>query len=552
MDHVSWINTFDGDISYQVDRLLLNAQFPGYSQISSTDVDYGSELFLLVPMLKAFNLLFGSNPLHSYYVITVTHIVCGLAALFVLSHFLSDYLTEKFFWISAVLLSPLFGFHMAYIKPDANVVLLLVSLSLYFSSKINENSRYTALAIFFAAFGFAIKWWGIFCLVPIFVTIAKTERKSDAYLRAGKIALISSSILIIPVSHFLVNELVHIFTKNNISNIFTRHSPILWKTTFSIICFLFFLASFKLFTVLLKKGKKLYRLIADLLLTCMVFTSSYLLIAFPFIASGFYIKSLFSFAVGVFKVNEIGSDSEERRSITENILFWLSEFRDYHYFSPILLLAFAALVIYFFVKSKKKATLAWPLSFKSTGLFLGAFNLFIFVLLNRNNRAMIAMLYPIYLIFFFSIFAQFKNSIQKIVILFILTFVQISYQAQGKFGNLTSIYFERDVLRANVHEANKWLSQNFPEVQEFYLCDYAFPQVDDSRFKFHYFWRYHCNTNLEQDLRNLKKGEAWILASETLNKFAIDHTDVLRNKKITPYEKVFVAEKFSYSVVEIK
>jgi hypothetical protein len=547
LDHISWINTFDGDLSYLTDRLLLNAHFPDYVQISSTDVDYGSELFFFIPLLKLINLVFGLNPLHSYYVITGMHLISGITAIFLLSSFFQDHYLEKSLWFIVVFMSPLFGFHLSYAKPDANVVMLLIALSLYFCSKTKISFKFAVAAIFFAASGFAIKWWGLFCLIPIFVALLKEEKDSSLYVKFARIGLWVSTLLMLAASHFIVNEILQVLTKNNIHNLLTRSSPILLKFFFFTCAFIVFIGSYWLLKVLNKKTKKLFRVMKIILFQAIIFTTSYLLIAMPFIASGFYLKSVFSFSVGVFKANEIGH--ETRRSIWENALFWFSEFKDYHYLSPLLAFVFILLFAFCF-KKKKQFNASFPVSITATAYFLAGFTFFIVFLLNRNNRAMIAMLYPFYLMVFFYFFIFFKNSFTKIIAITAIALVQIIYQSNGKQGNLLTIYSERDQLRNKVIESNLWLEKNFSHIKNFYMCDYAFPQTVFTPFKFNYNWRYHCNTNLESDLINQQSSDAWIIASETIESITANHPELLSKKKLTLYSQLFVNERMNYTIIE--
>lgn len=543
IDHISWINAFDGDISYQVDRLLLNSRFPNYSQISSTSVDYGVELFLLAPVLKITNFFTHYDPLYSYYIITTTHLITGFAAIFLLSTFFENNNLEKILWFTILLFSPLFGFHLSYIKPDPNIVFLLVTLSLYYTSKIKLDLKYAVYALFFAAFGFAIKWWGLFCLLPVFYYMYSFQDLNPGfYKKMAKKASIISMVLLIPISHFLLSEILDIFLKNNVHNVLTNHSPFLIKLILLLSGSLFIFACY----ILLQKLIKISKILAIILFEAMIFTASYLAMALPFMTSGFYLRSFWSYSVGELKIDKIGTN--ERRSMLDNIGFWISEFRDYHYFSPILLIAFIGTVAFFVWK--KKVVLNDQL--KSTAFYLTGITFFIFLILTRNNRALIAMLYPFYLFVIFYLFSKLRASKIKMMALIALSAIQIFYQSNAKGGNLATIYFERVPLRANVIDANIWLEKTFPHIRNFYMSDYAFPESTTSPFKFHYKWRYYYKENLEKDLLNQSDTDAWIIATEMLNKYTQTHPDLLKNKKVTKYSHQFTLERNDFSIVENK
>ena len=77
--------------------------------------------------------------------------------------------------------SPLFIQYIAFLKPDANVVLLCTISSLLLIKRYYENLniKYLLFAILFASLGTAIKWWGIFLLFPIsyIILIVDTHQK---------------------------------------------------------------------------------------------------------------------------------------------------------------------------------------------------------------------------------------------------------------------------------------------------------------------------------------------------------------------------------------
>lgn len=548
LDHISWINAFDGDISYQVDRLLLNSHFPNYTQISSTDVDYGVELFLLAPLLKLTNLFTHYNPLYSYYVITTVHLITGLTAIFLLSTFFENNGLEKLLWFTILFLSPLFGFHLSYIKPDPNVVFLLVTLSLYFTSKIKFDLKYAVYALFFAAFGFAIKWWGLFCFLPIFYAMYGIPKiDSNFYVKWAKKALILTLIALIPFTHFLFSEIFFTLRKNNIHNVFTQYSPLILKSLFFLSVSTSLLACFFLLKFSVLRLTKFSKALSIVLLEGIIFLASYLVMALPFVMSGFYLKSFWSYSVGEFKADKIATS--ERRLVFKNIIFWISELKDYHYLSPILLISFLAVALFFLIGKKK---ISLNDHFKTIGLYLLGMTFFIFVLLNRNNRALIAMLYPFYLFIIFSLFAKLPKSPLKIAALIGISAAQIVYQANGKGGNLATIYFERDQVRNEVIEANQWLEKNFPHIKNFYMSDYYFPQTLSSPFQFHYKWRYYYKENLEQDFLNQSDTDAWILPTEMPVKYAQEHPHYLDNKKTTRYVQLFAGEKADFTIVENK
>lgn len=551
IDHISWTSTIDGDITYQVDRLLINAGTPNYHQTSSTVVDYGSELFILAPILKLINFFGPINVLNSYYLITFVHLVCGVSALLLLTTFFNGHNLEKLLWLSVVLLSPLFGYHIAFAKPDSNIVLLMIALSLYFCAKKKVTLKHIVWAIFFSAFGFAIKWWSIFCLPAIAYRLFKIKESmaSEGLIKFAKLALWLAILSMIPMSFYMIDDILEILSKNGIHNFMTATSPIFVKLVLFTVSSCFFLLSYFLFKTLIGNLNKTFRSCGIYLFLVIIFTSTYIFLTIPFVASGTYLRSVYAQAFGDFRLAKIGTD--QRISTFGIVRYWLSEFHDYHYFSPVLLAAFIIAFVLFISKRKKANGPALDHFYKSLLYFLGSYFLFIFMLLDRNNRAMISMLYPLCMMLPFYFFTYFADSIKKSILVLGIALAQIIYQSNGIWGTLRETYLERDDLRDKVSKNEEWLRNNFSQLREFHMCDYLMPESPSSQFKFHYHWRYYCTVeNLKQVFQDQQKSEGWILSTEVFDKFNGESPELFKDKKVTKYSTFFIRNPVHYSIVE--
>ena len=169
----NWLAFFHHDLIYQAERFLLNLNYPGIEMLNSGHADYGSELWLLIPFFKVYELfLTNPEPIHAYYFLAVFHLLCGIASFAVIRFLFKRYTgtpAAASLFILIVMSSPLFVQYYSFIKPDPNLVLLCILLSLSAICLFHDtaNRRWLLLALTAAALGTAIKWWSAFMLFPI-------------------------------------------------------------------------------------------------------------------------------------------------------------------------------------------------------------------------------------------------------------------------------------------------------------------------------------------------------------------------------------------------
>jgi hypothetical protein len=130
----NWIAFLDHDLIYQVERFLVQANFPGIMEINSDIADYGSEFALLTPIFKMTKLVFATDdPVIAYFFLSGVHLLAAAAALALLGSMLFQQCRS---WMASVLFlalcltSNLFFTYMAFLKPDANVVLFCIVASI--------------------------------------------------------------------------------------------------------------------------------------------------------------------------------------------------------------------------------------------------------------------------------------------------------------------------------------------------------------------------------------------------------------------------------------
>ena len=201
-----WLAAIHHDLIYQVERFLLNMNAQGISLLNSGKADYGSELWLIIPLFKLYGLISGKqNPTHAYYFLAGLHLLCALGAFAVLgwmARLRRFGLFAVTVAISVAALSPQIFYHLAFIKPDPNVVLFCVVAGLLMIERFQRTGRrrYFWGVVGLAAIGGAVKWWGVFLLIPMTLTLRRiaserVERVLNLRIVAGALALCCLSIL---------------------------------------------------------------------------------------------------------------------------------------------------------------------------------------------------------------------------------------------------------------------------------------------------------------------------------------------------------------------
>ena len=68
-----WLAFLDLDTIYQVERFLIIVHYEGIQQFNSSNVDYGSVFYLLIPFFRFYELFISlSDPVHAYYFLTTS------------------------------------------------------------------------------------------------------------------------------------------------------------------------------------------------------------------------------------------------------------------------------------------------------------------------------------------------------------------------------------------------------------------------------------------------------------------------------------------------
>lgn len=215
----NWLAFLHHDLIYQVERLLLNMKFQGIEMLNSSNSDYGSELWLLIPIYKLYELFLSNpKPIHAYYFLTVIHLCCGILSLFLIRYLLKKNRTNLIgssLLVSIVVSSSLYIQYLSFIKPDPNIVLLCVVSSFLFLLFFHETAKrkWLILALIVSALATAIKWWGIFMLFPITYTVSlKEENTGCEYVNIKHIFLtiIISCFVVFLIQIMTVHNMVHV------------------------------------------------------------------------------------------------------------------------------------------------------------------------------------------------------------------------------------------------------------------------------------------------------------------------------------------------------
>lgn len=246
----NWLAFFHHDLIYQVERFLLNLNYTGIEMLNSGHADYGSELWLLIPFFKVYELfLFNPKPIHAYYFLTVFHLLCGIASFVVVRFLFKRYAGNSagaLLFIIIVMTSPLFVQYFSFIKPDPNVVLLCILISLSADCLFYEtaNRRWLLVALIVSALGAAIKWWSAFMLFPIVYAVMQKEKetKSEFFsLKYTFLAVIGSFFILYFVQFLAIRNAIAILIEYGepiFNPVFISGLPALKKRAYEIVLFL--------------------------------------------------------------------------------------------------------------------------------------------------------------------------------------------------------------------------------------------------------------------------------------------------------------------------
>jgi len=246
----NWLAFFHHDLIYQAERFLLNLNYAGIEMLNSGHADYGSELWLLIPFFKAYELFLPNpEPIHAYYFLAVFHLLCGIASFAVIRFLFKRYTgnpAAASLFILIVMSSPLFVQYYSFIKPDPNLVLLCILLSLSAICLFHDtaNRRWLLLALTAAALGTAIKWWSAFMLFPIAHAAALKGEETGAEflsLKYAFLAVIGSFVILFFTQFFAIRNAAAILIENGepiFDAVFISGLPVLKKRIYEVVLFL--------------------------------------------------------------------------------------------------------------------------------------------------------------------------------------------------------------------------------------------------------------------------------------------------------------------------
>lgn len=174
----NWILFVDHDDAYQVEQFLNNMGEKSVEALPEWKAAYGSELFLAIPLYKLIRWIVGSaSPVDAYRFLKVLHILAVGSSLLLLRVVMRQSGAPVLVPVLAVALvvsSPRFFAYAQSLKPDANVVLFFLVASFWALLKFDASGKsgWLIASIALGALAAAVKWWGIFLLVPQFYLAA--------------------------------------------------------------------------------------------------------------------------------------------------------------------------------------------------------------------------------------------------------------------------------------------------------------------------------------------------------------------------------------------
>jgi len=432
----NWLAFLHHDLIYQVERLLLNMKFQGIEMLNSSNSDYGSELWLLIPIYKLYELFLSNpKPIHAYYFLTVIHLCCGILSLFLIRYLLKKNRTNLIgssLLASIVISSSLFIQYLSFIKPDPNIVLLCILSSFLFLLFFHETAKrkWLIFALIVSALGAAIKWWGIFMLFPLtYIVFLKGKNANSEYLNIKHIFLaICISFLILFLFQIMaVHHIIHILTVHRgeevydlfsrnyhfILKIFTHKLGIFINLFVDIAgCLIWYLMIKGMFNLKEKlsgyKSGIRYAVInyAFLFIKLFsVFITFFLVFNLPFLLSGQVLYSVYDFSQSL---TFSSHGPAENRSINPflNIKGWISHLVEYRILTFIVIFGITFSIYAYFKKLKKtKSSIFLNLLL----LYLVPAMAFLFVFVKKKSAGVTTMLYPLVILFVLICILDFLN-----------------------------------------------------------------------------------------------------------------------------------------------
>lgn len=524
----NWLAFFHHDLIYQVERFLLNLSYPGIEMLNSSLADYGSELWLLIPFYKLYELFASdSKPIHAYYFLTIFHLISGIFS-FTVIRFLFKRYTGNPAGASLIVLilmsSPLFVQYFSFVKPDPNVVLLciLVSLSAICLFYETANMGWLMAAVIASALGAAIKWWSAFMLFPIIYAVLIKEKGTGVEslkLKYTYLSVIISFIILYIVQFLAVQNAIAALIANGepvLDPVFISSLPALKKRLYEIILFLnqksgivislaltiigaFICCAIISFLYRIKQRpsqslRKQLNYLFQSVKIAPIFIAFFLIFDLPFLLSSQFVESVYDFSQSL-NLGVRSSASSRNIGILLNTREWLNNLAANN------LLSFftgsgVLFSMYIYIKKLRKDEKVFILNVLL--IYLVFLLIFLFFFITRKAAAVQTMLFA--LLVFFIVFSAFsfmkylsgykKRTLIVLVVLFSL--LQIVWQnAASSSPSAYSLYTYRYryALADNVKSLNMQLlnavngDNAFNKKQRLLLCQRDFP-IDGSAIKY--------------------------------------------------------------------
>lgn len=200
---------------YSDDELYLSEQLLYLNKLglNSDKAQYGVEFYYFNFIFKILTLFINFDEIDKVYTVISYHILFGLFSIFFICRILLFFKVNRFltFIIFPILIfsDEKIIFNFSSLKPDANICLFLIILSIFFLKNFHYKINFL-LSIVFSALAFSIKLWGIFLLAPIIYYINASNYKLRDIVSL-KILFFIILFLIIIFSTFLIINFIFFF-----------------------------------------------------------------------------------------------------------------------------------------------------------------------------------------------------------------------------------------------------------------------------------------------------------------------------------------------------
>lgn len=159
------------DELYLAEQILFTFGKFDKTYLNSELAQYGSEFFFIKYVLLLINFAYNLDEAEVIKILITFHFILGFSTLFIFQKILKNLKIKRKFLIYLILplvfiLDKNFLFNLFSLKPDLNVCLFSISVSLYCLLK-PTSKRNILLSLVFAALALSIKLWGLFLFIPI-------------------------------------------------------------------------------------------------------------------------------------------------------------------------------------------------------------------------------------------------------------------------------------------------------------------------------------------------------------------------------------------------